>query len=505
MKHRAFLASFSAVLVLAQASAADFEQNIGRNFNVTPGGKFILDADQGSVEIKTDDRKDVVIRVLRKVKDGNKAEADELFKNHEVSILQDGNEVRITAKNRVRERSSWARNHSYLEVRYEINLPNKFHVDLKTAGGNIDLDDLGGTVVARTSSGSIKLGKISGSVDASDAGGNISIAEAGGELTAKTSSGSITVQKAVANAQLSDAGGNIKVEEAGAELKASTTSGSIKIGQVKANVDVKNAGGDILIASAGANVKASTSSGYIRVGEVKGEVKLTNAGGNVEVGQAGANVAISTSSGTIKVESVKASVVARNAGGGITLGTVGSTVTAETSSGSVNLKSARGRVEIKNSGGNIFVDNVDTNATLSTTSGTIKVGSAAGKLDIRNAGGSVEVVAANDAVNAQTTSGQIVVNFVSAHGNDSKLDVSGGGIKVTLPATAKVDLDARTSGGVVVSENLPITVQVESSKNRDRMQGKINGGGPELILRASSGDIRLIGTTPVPQRAEAEK
>jgi hypothetical protein len=68
-----------------------------------------------------------------------------------------------------------------------------------------------------------------------------------------------------------------------------------------------------------------------------------------------------------------------------------------------------------------------------------------------------------------------------------------------------VDLDARTRGGVVISENLPITLQSEGSKNREQVHGKMNGGGPELILRASSGDIRLVGTTPVPQRAEAEK
>src|SRR5262245_57251307 len=144
MKYRAFLASFSAVLVLTQAtcSAEDFEQNIGRNFNVTPGGKFILDADRGSVEVKTDARNDVVIRVLRKVKDGTKTEADEIFKNHEVTISQDGNEVVVTAKDKTKGRSSWGRNRPHLEVRYEIGLPNRFHVELKTAGGNIALDDL---------------------------------------------------------------------------------------------------------------------------------------------------------------------------------------------------------------------------------------------------------------------------------------------------------------------------------------------------------------------------
>jgi hypothetical protein len=46
---------------------------------------------------------------------------------------------------------------------------------------------------------------------------------------------------------------------------------------------------------------------------------------------------------------------------------------------------------------------------------------------------------------------------------------------------------------------------MDLNKPLGRVQGKMNGGGPELILRASSGDIRLVGTATAPQRAEAEK
>lgn len=51
-----------------------------------------------------------------------------------------------------------------------------------------------------------------------------------------------------------------------------------------------------------------------------------------------------------------------------------------------------------------------------------------------------------------------------------------------------LDLDAHTSGGDVTTD-MPVTIlgrQTESTLN-----GKVNGGGPKLVLRSSGGDIRV--------------
>jgi hypothetical protein len=49
-------------------------------------------------------------------------------------------------------------------------------------------------------------------------------------------------------------------------------------------------------------------------------------------------------------------------------------------------------------------------------------------------------------------------------------------------------VDAKTSGGKVVTE-FPVIVQGELKKSV--LVGKINGGGPELLLRTSGGNIKL--------------
>ena len=240
------LIAFSLPVRIALASE-DFERNIEKSFQVTSGGQFVLQADRGSVDVKTDGANQVQVHVYRKVSGGTKANAEEQFDNHEVTLTQEGNKVVVAAKNRTNKHFSWGINRPGMEVHYLINIPKKFDVELRSAGGNVQLADLDGEAIARTSSGSIKVGRVSGKVDLSDAGGNIYVIEAGQSLAAKTSSGSVEIEKAEGNTEISDAGGNIRVAEAAGDVTANTSSGSVRIGKAKGDLEIKNAGGDITI------------------------------------------------------------------------------------------------------------------------------------------------------------------------------------------------------------------------------------------------------------------
>src|SRR5262245_24273935 len=101
------LGLFAASLLAATVMAEDFEKNIEKTFQVTSGGQFTLQADRGSVDVKTDQSDQVQVHVFRKVNGGSKANADELFANHEVTLTQDGNKVLVIAKNKTNKHFSW--------------------------------------------------------------------------------------------------------------------------------------------------------------------------------------------------------------------------------------------------------------------------------------------------------------------------------------------------------------------------------------------------------------
>lgn len=485
-------------------AATEIEGNLDKTFAVTSGGNLVLQADRGSIQVATDANNQVHIQVFRKVKGGTKARADELLADHEVTMQQDGNTVSVVAKTKSKLSWSWHTGQAYLDVRYVLSIPRQFNVELKTAGGDIHVGDLDGKAIASTTSGSVRFGLVTGNLEARDAGGDISVNHAGGTATAHTTSGSITLHDAKGKIDASNAGGNIRIEQAGAEVVASTTSGSIILGSVAGDVQVRNSGGDVRIDSVGGDIVAHTTSGSIRVGDAKGKTAdLRNSGGNIELGAAEGAVTVQTTSGSINVPRVKGKLDARNSGGDISVGQADADVSLETTSGSIKVKAVNGSVIARNSGGDVVIGEVGKDATIRTTSGSIKVGRTKGKLEAHNSGGEIKISDARDTVLAQTTSGTVQVTFGAAPQGECRLEVAGGGINVGLPESAAMNVDARSSGGRVITD-LPLTTTVKGEQHSGVLQGKLNGGGPALVLRSSSGDIRLKPSAAASTKVELE-
>jgi DUF4097 and DUF4098 domain-containing protein YvlB len=118
------------------------------------------------------------------------------------------------------------------------------------------------------------------------------------------------------------------------------------------------------------------------------------------------------------------------------------------------------------------------------------VGRAKGKLEAHNSGGEIKISDARETVLAQTTSGTLHVTFGAVPQAECRLEVAGGSINLGLPESAAMDVDARSSGGRIITD-LPLAITVKGEQHSGVLQGKLNGGGPALVLRASSGDIRL--------------
>lgn len=184
----------------------------------------------------------------------------------------------------------------------------------------------------------------------------------------------------------------------------------------------------------------------------------------------GFSVDLRTSGGRINVGNIDGSVSVRTSGGGITLGKVGGPVVAQTSGGGISLEESRSDVELKTSGG------------------SIAVGRVSGAAELRTSGGSIKIDAVKHAVRAHTSGGSIRAVIVGALKEDSSLSTSGGGVRVTVDPAAAFRLDASSSGGSVETRGLKIASE-NASKQRRRIVGAVNGGGPQLKLRSSGGGI----------------
>ncbi|MBI3416972.1 MAG: DUF4097 family beta strand repeat protein [Verrucomicrobia bacterium] len=342
---RMMLLSVTAFLLTVPTLRADTEDRIKKSFTVTGEGQLLLRADRGSVEVGTTDGDKIEVEVIRTVKHAKAGKAADIFKNHEVTFSQRGNDIEIRADNQPKLKSMWNDLWRQFQVRYVINVPRKFNLDLKTAGGSITVADLTGKLRGETSGGNLRFGRVQGPVWGKSSGGSIEVVEAGGKLDAETSGGSIRITKASADARLKTSGGNIRVGESVSKLDARTSGGSIRIEKATAEVAAHTAGGDIEIESAAGAVDASTSGGSITFrlsAQPKGDCRGETSGGNINVYLAdnlGFNLDAKTSGGRVVTDlpvTVQGEHKSSSLHGKLNAG--GPNLTLRTSGGSIHLK-----------------------------------------------------------------------------------------------------------------------------------------------------------------------
>ena len=294
-------------LLLLTASAAQ-EDVLRKSFTFTDKGTLIIEADRGSIDVLPSTDGQISVAVFRKAKASSASKERQILDDHHVEFTQHGNKLRIVGKS-PRDMSNWSSwfGRSQLEVRFEVHLPVNFDADLKTAGGNIKVQELTGKlelatsggdlnlgsvniVKGRTSGGSIHLGKSAGDVELSTSGGNIRAGKVQGNVSANTSGGHIEISFVGGESELRTSGGDIRVDQAGGSIRAGTTGGNVRVGSVTGKADLHTTGGNIEIAKAGGSIQAGTSGGNVRVGLTSAltdasEVRTT--GGDIRVEVAG--------------------------------------------------------------------------------------------------------------------------------------------------------------------------------------------------------------------------
>ncbi len=174
----------------------------------------------------------------------------------------------------------------------------------------------------------------------------------------------------------------------------------------------------------------------------------------------------------------------KSSGGSISLSEITGFHEVNTSGGSIKILKSEGELETKSSGGSIRVEEFRGDVSLQTSGGSVKVSQLTGDLQISSSGGSVNLEEIDGSINANTSGGSI-----KAHLNNLEKSLvmksSGGSITATLPEGLGLDLNL--SGGRVNS-NLS---NFSGEQKKDRVVGKINGGGIPVTIQSSGGSINL--------------
>lgn len=208
----------------------------------------------------------------------------------------------------------------------------------------------------------------------------------------------------------------------------------------------------------------STSGGSIKMSHLTGQQQFKTSGGSMQLTDLKGDIEGSTSGGSIKLTDCHNQIDLETSGGSIEAANSDGTINLNTSGGSIRLTGLNGVIKAKTSGGSISGEGIDGELVTSTSGGSIRIRSMAGSIDAETSAGSVEVAMSR------------VDRFV-------KLETSAGSVRVQMPMNKGMDLDL--SGNRV---SAPLT-NFSGSAEKDRIVGKMNGGGIPVRLTANSGSV----------------
>lgn len=266
--------------LIAAEACADVSDTVSRTFQVQPGGTLTLESDLGSVKVQTSSQNVVEVNVDRRANVIGNIRGKEILERFQVEFDQKGNDVEVTGEMEDRRRSR-------LQVHYRITIPEKYNVDLSTAGGSIDVADLDGSVISRTAGGSIQIGKVRGPVSAKTAGGSIRLGGSSGNVELKTAGGSIIVGRVLSDVKVETSGGSIHLGEVNGTLEARTAGGSITIAGVTDAVDARTSGGSVeatLLSQPKGDCRLATSAGSVTVNvpeNIQLDIEARSMGGKI--------------------------------------------------------------------------------------------------------------------------------------------------------------------------------------------------------------------------------
>lgn len=206
----------------------------------------------------------------------------------------------------------------------------------------------------------------------------------------------------------------------------------------------------------------STSGGSIHLDNLKGEEKFE------------------TSGGSLSIDKLTGNIHGRTSGGSIQVSNSGNIIDLETSGGSIHADNCIGSIKLETSGGSLHLSNLNGKIDAGTSGGSIQGTTIAGDLHTGTSGGSVNLTDLSCSLDTYTSGGSINVQLKQL-GKFVKIGANGGHVSLQIPSGQGADLNL---SGNRVDANLGSNFN--GSKDKDHINGKLNGGGIPINVSADS-------------------
>jgi len=260
-------------------------------------------------------------------------------------------------------------------------------------------------------------------------------------------------------------------------------------------VKIETEGGSVVTTGIEGRLEAQSGGGTIHIDDIGGSISAETGGGSIDVGNVGSDLTLRTGGGTIHIGSAKGKVVAESGGGNLFLASGSQGASLETGGGSIHVDRCSGHVKASTGGGTIDLGEITGPVTMETGGGALRISSATGMVRAETGGGNIELNGVPSA-HVETGAGAITAKFVATGERvDSILRTGVGDITVFIAGQTGLTIHAsiEAARGHRIQSDFPeLKISSEGGQWEPRLisaDGNLNGGGPELKINTSMGNI----------------
>lgn len=211
---------------------------------------------------------------------------------------------------------------------------------------------------------------------------------------------------------------------------------------------------------------------------------------------------LKTSDGNIEIEGFTGDQACNTSDGNIVLGDIDGSISGRTSDGNIDAFNIEGDTELRTSDGNILIENIDGDCELKTSDGRISARKIVGDIyavtsdgnisleevrgvhEARTSDGNIQFEELSGGLEAQTSDGDIRGSFENLSDRIA-LKTSDGNISIAVPDGLGMDI-------LLKGEDIHTILEDFSGDTDDhRIEGRIRGGGIDVELVTSDGDVTL--------------
>ncbi|GAA4951110.1 hypothetical protein GCM10023224_39420 [Streptomonospora halophila] len=198
-------------------------------------------------------------------------------------------------------------------VDYTISVPEGTAVSVDSASGDVELDEVVGTVDVSAGSGSIRGEDLTGDIRAATTTGEIDLGDVEGDVEMESNTGSISAEGSGGTVTAETTTGEVDLEEFAAEsFDVETTTGSVNLeaGFAKARVETTTGSVGIEALKPFDSLEVDTTTGSVEVDVPEGSYRVTGDSTtgerdvDVDTSAAGGapRIAVSTTTGSFNIE-----------------------------------------------------------------------------------------------------------------------------------------------------------------------------------------------------------